>query len=293
MNLNQLYYFQTLAKHQHYTIASKELFISQPSLTYAIKELEKELGVTLFDKQGRNIVLNSNGKVFLDYVNQSLDTLDNGIQAMKSQSNDELQVINISVIPTIVNTYLAPIIKTINEINSHIQINFRTGKTLEIIQGVKDHKYDFGICSKINDNALKYLPILHEELVLIVSKNHPLLKKKNISFHDMVKYPFITYQNEISIYHTIMNLFKKENLSPSILYQLDDETSIASMVSRDFGIAIIANNELVKPFNDIEIIHLDIDYNSRIIYLVYDPNYRMSSTASRLIDYIISNEITV
>ncbi|MEG0365356.1 MAG: hypothetical protein RR585_00875, partial [Coprobacillus sp.] len=73
----------------------------------------------------------------------------------------------------------------------------------------------------------------------------------------------------------------------------DEETSIASMVSRDFGIAIIANNELVKPFNDIEIIHLDIDYNSRIIYLVYDPNYRMSSTASRLIDYIISNEITV
>ncbi|MEG0275834.1 MAG: LysR family transcriptional regulator [Coprobacillus sp.] len=291
MNLNQLYYFQVLAKHQHYTLASKELYISQPSLTYAIKELEKELGVSLFDKRGRNIFLNTYGKTFLEYVNQSLETLDHGIQAMKTQSHDELQTIHISVIPTVVSTYLAPIIKKINEINPNIQINFRSEKTLEVIQGVKDHKYDFGICSKLNNDSLHYLPLLHEELVLIVSKDHPLSKKKKVTFKDMIQYPFITYQKEISIYKVIMNLFEKENLTPQVLYQLDDETSIASMVSQDFGIAIIAYNELIKPIKDIEIIHLDIDFNSRIIYLAFDPQYKMSSTASHFIDYIISNEI--
>lgn len=293
MNLNQLYYFQVLAKREHYTLASKELFISQPSLTYAIKELEKELGVSLFDKVGRNIILNNNGKTFLDYVDQSLNTLNTGIQVMKNQSHDELQSVQISVIPTVVNTYLAPIIKSIHETNPLIQINFRSEKTLDVIEGVKNHKYDFGICSKLNHDNLTFLPLLHEELILIVSKNHPLSKQKKISFHDIIQYPFITYQKEISIYNTIMELFKNENLTPNILYQLDDETSIASMVSRDFGIAIIANNELIKPIKDIEIIHLDIDFNSRIIYLVYDPYYQMSSTATHLIDYIISHEVNI
>lgn len=79
MNLNQLYYFKTLAKYQHYTKASQELFISQPSLTYAIKELEKELGTKLFIKKGRNVYLSENGKVFLSYVDKSLKTLNEGI----------------------------------------------------------------------------------------------------------------------------------------------------------------------------------------------------------------------
>ena len=95
MNLNQLYYFQTLAKCEHYTQASKELFISQPSLTYAMKELEKELGCPLFYKSGRNIKLTDEGKQFLEYVNKSLSTLNEGITLIQSQSHQVQQTITI------------------------------------------------------------------------------------------------------------------------------------------------------------------------------------------------------
>lgn len=78
MNLKQLYYFKRLAETEHYTEAASSLFITQPSLSHAISELEKELGVALFARKGRNVKITQNGKRFLPYVEDALASLENG-----------------------------------------------------------------------------------------------------------------------------------------------------------------------------------------------------------------------
>ena len=83
MNLRQLHYFRTLAKIEHYTQAAAQLSITQPSLSHAITELEKELGVFLFEKQGRNIRLTKYGKIFLTYVDSALCELEKGEKKIK------------------------------------------------------------------------------------------------------------------------------------------------------------------------------------------------------------------
>ena len=75
MNLSQLQYFRTLAKEEHYTRAAQILSITQPSLSHAIAQLEQELGTRLFEKKGRNVVLTRYGKIFLPYVEESLNTV--------------------------------------------------------------------------------------------------------------------------------------------------------------------------------------------------------------------------
>lgn len=80
MNLNQLQYFLTLSKLEHYTQAAKELKITQPSLSHAMSALEEELGTRLFEKRGRNVVLTKYGKVFQEYVEDALHTLDTGVR---------------------------------------------------------------------------------------------------------------------------------------------------------------------------------------------------------------------
>ncbi|RHM61852.1 MULTISPECIES: LysR family transcriptional regulator [Coprobacillaceae] len=288
MNINQLYYFQTLAKYQHYTKASQELYISQPSLTHAIKELEKEINCVLFVKKGRNVVLSDEGKTFLKYVNQSLSILEQGVNEIANKNKDQQHVIQISVIATIINSYLTPVIKKLNEQN--IKVQFRSEKTLDIIEGIKNNKYDFGICSKIEDSHLTFLPLLYEELVLITPKNHPLNSLNKVTFENIAQYPFITYLEQIAIYHNIMDIFKQHHLKPNIIYNLDDETSIASMVSLNFGVAIVAKNDLLNPFKDINIIPLDLDQSARTIYLAYNSNTKLSSTCKYVIDYMINHE---
>lgn len=90
MNLQQLEYFKIAAEKQNYTTAAKMLGITQSNLSHAITKLEKELNVSLFEKQGRSIKLSQNGKEFYRYVKSALDTLDKGKAKMAalSQSRD-------------------------------------------------------------------------------------------------------------------------------------------------------------------------------------------------------------
>lgn len=82
MNLDYIRYFVKLAEVQHYTKAADELCISQPSLSHAIRQMEEELGVPLFEKRGHNTKLTQMGEVFLEYSKQTLSILDEGISGM-------------------------------------------------------------------------------------------------------------------------------------------------------------------------------------------------------------------
>ena len=92
MNLYHLRYFVTLAHLEHYTKAAENLSITQPSLSHAISLLENELGVALFEKEGRNIVLTKYGKIFLKDVEKSLEILDSSVKSLKITGTGEGQI---------------------------------------------------------------------------------------------------------------------------------------------------------------------------------------------------------
>ena len=83
MNLNQLTYFVTLAQIENYTRAAKRLDITQPSLSHAISNLEKELKVPLFERHGRNVTMTKYGEMFLKYVQDSLHILNLGVERIQ------------------------------------------------------------------------------------------------------------------------------------------------------------------------------------------------------------------
>lgn len=83
MNINQLKYFVVVANQESITKASNILYVSQPAVSKTIKQLEDELDTKLFDRTGRTLKLNRAGKLFYSYVNDSLEELDRGINAVK------------------------------------------------------------------------------------------------------------------------------------------------------------------------------------------------------------------
>ena len=123
MNLYHLRYFVTLAKLEHYTKAAEELCITQPSLSHAISLLEKELGVTLFQKEGRNIALTKCGKIFLERVQESLKILDDSILELKSISNGE-GYIDLGFLRTLGTNFVPKLTKNYIESNKDKKINF-------------------------------------------------------------------------------------------------------------------------------------------------------------------------
>lgn len=99
MEFLQLQYFQAVARHEHMTNTAKELNVSQPSLSNSIQRLEKNLGVPLFERQGRNIKLNEFGKTYLQRVEQAFMELEEGQRELTDMAGLEHGVISIAVPP--------------------------------------------------------------------------------------------------------------------------------------------------------------------------------------------------
>ena len=184
MNLYHLRYFVTLAKLEHYTKAAEELCITQPSLSHAISLLEKELGVTLFQKEGRNIVLTKCGKIFLEKVKESLKILDDSVLELKSISNGEgyidlgfLRTLGTNFVPRLSKSYIE------NNPDKKINFNFHTETTTaDLIKSLKEQKYDMIFCSKSEkEKNIEFIPVSAQKLVLIVPSNHELAKYDSIT----------------------------------------------------------------------------------------------------------------
>lgn len=287
MNLNQLYYFKKLAQLQHFTQAAKELYITQPTLSGSISSLEEELGVELFSKDGRNMKLTKYGKDFYKYVSTAINELEKGIEVTKEKCGALAGVIDIGCVPTLCGDFLPMVInKYLKTVNSKTKFNIFTGMTLEIIEGIKSDKYDIGFCSLLeNEPNLEFIPILTQELVLVVNKQHPLAKEKLIHMKDIQGYSLITYRETLPIGKTIMKILKANGLHAD--YSFDDEVTLGGMVSSMDVVAIAAHTSFLRQFNNLKLIKLDIPSNSRIIYMCYRKNTYHTRPVEIFIDYIM------
>lgn len=296
MNLKHLQYFRVLAKFEHYTKASEELFITQPSLSHAISELEKELGTYLFEKQGRNVRLTKYGRFFLDYVEKALFQLEEGEKNLQELISPDHGKVDLSFIYTLGPHFVPKLIQDFlkNEATKNISFSFSQGTTKNVIRGLKCGKFDLGFCSFLpNEPDIEFIPLVQEELVLIVHKNHPLAKYDSIDLKDIVSYKFISYSEESGLRPFIDNLFKTAGIEPNIICQVEEDSAVAGLVSIDYGISIVPNIWIMKHF-DIKIISIRNLKPKRFIYIASMKNKYLSPATNLFKEFAInsSNDIT-
>lgn len=287
MNLNQLYYFKTVAKLEHYGKASEVLNISQPSLSYAISSLEDELGTYLFEKQGRNIVITKYGKVFLKYVEDSLEQLELGKKKIKQLTNAAYGQIDISFIYTLAPDFIPKTVRNFLNVNENkdITFTFSQGITSEIITGLKEEKYDVGFCSYVKDESdIEFIPIIEQELVAIVPTDHELVNRTSIDLSEIANYPIITYSRNTGLGQVTLDLFERINVNPTIVCEAEEESAIAGLVSHNFGIAIVENIPLIKQFY-VKSIPISNPKYKRHIYLAYVKNKFLPPAVRKFINF--------
>lgn len=274
MNLRQLEYFLTLAETEHMTKAAKELKTSQPNISHAMSSLEQELGVPLFQKDGRNIRLTRYGRIFYSYVSPSIQEINKGqklLQAMAEPTSSEL---HFGFIYT-VGAKLAPkITRDFQNLNQdrHIHFEFYQGTSNHITELLRNDVIDVGICSKINDAAdIQYSVFYKEELVLVVPEDHVLAHLDEIYLNDAMKFPFVYFTKQSGLRSYLDETFRDMDLQPKIAYELDEDHSVLGFVGNDFGIAIIPNIPSISsyPVKKIKIIDRLPDRN---LYLALKKN---------------------
>lgn len=291
MNLNHLHYFRVLAQLEHYTQAAKELSITQPSLSHAISCLEKDLGTYLFEKQGRNVRLTKYGRFFLEYVNNGLGELELGERKLRALVSPSVGQIDLGFIYTLGAHIMPNIIKDFvnNEKYSNISFSLFQGTTSNVITRLKNEELDLGFCSFVeNEPDIDFIPILEEELVLIVSKNHELASFDSIDLKDLSNYPFVLFNEESGIRPLINSLFDKANITPKIICEVEEDSAVLGLVAVDYGIAIMPNISLIKNFN-VKVLRITNPIIKRYIYLASIKNKYLSPSVCLFRNYVLKN----
>ena len=279
MNLNHLRYFVTLAKIQHYTKTADMLSITQPSLSHAMASLENELGVALFEKSGRNVLLTKYGKIFLEDVTDVLNRLDNSVNGLQLAGRGEGQI-DIAFLRTLGTDFIPKSIQSFLSANPGKQIHFQLhcDKVLtgDILNGLKEKKYDIGFCSKLEDEPLiEFTPIARQDLVVIVPDGHPLALKKEVRLEETIPYPQIIFKKRSGLRKIIDELFESIGEEPEIAYEIDEDQVAAAFVASGFGIAVVPDIPFIHTL-DVQILPLISPTWQRYFYMatlkdVYHP----------------------
>lgn len=232
MDINYLLYFKRVAELQNITKAAEQLSITQPALSRVIHNLEDEIGYKLFDRFGKNIVLNKKGEVFLAFTNDTLDALDRAKSAMKDIETKEKGCINLSMRTSL--CILPVLVKGFQELYPDITLNI-----VRNLGGEQEVDADIVI-----DTSLE--PGDGENLTTLVEENSRLLISKqllgeyppNVTLKDFQKETFFVLRGSIQKEITEMAC-KNVGFTPKISTDFISSVTIHSFLETGLGVAIV------------------------------------------------------
>ena len=293
MTLSQLQYFQTLAHVLHYTRAAEALHIAQPSLSYAIGELEKELDVKLFVKEDRRVSLTMYGEQFLPYVESALATLSDGAQAVRQMSDAAYQVVKLGYFHSISASLIPQVVEALYGIeeNKKLRFQFSEASSADTLRLLKSGSLDLAFCMH-RDEWVESVPVMQQRLQLAVPVNHPLAARKEVSFEDFADEPMAMLDQASSLRATVDRIFLHygSKRSPNAMFVVHECNAALQYVSLGFCVSILPevpamNNDKVAvlPIND-----PDGEF-SRTVYFSWMKNRPLSPAVKRVRGYVVEH----
>lgn len=295
MRIQQLHYIVKIVETGSMNEAAKQLFITQPSLSNAVRDLEHEMGIEIFIRNPKGITLTKDGVEFLSYARQILEQTALLEERYKSKNtNRELFSVSAQHYAFVVNAFVSLLKKTDM---TRYELFLRETRTYEIIDDVKNFRSEIGVLflnsynrdvltKMFDDNHLTYTGLFKTRPHIFVSKNNPLAEKTLVTMEDLEEFPYLSYDQGIH------NSFY---FSEEILSQIPHKKSIvvsdrATLFNLLIGLDgyTIATGILNSNLNgdDIVSIPLDVEDMIDIVYIRHEKA-NFSKMGERFIDYLL------
>lgn len=249
MNINLDLYriFYIVAKSGSISAAADVLFISQPAITFQIKKLEDQLGISLFTRTKHGMILTYEGKVLFDYVKNGIENITNGENALSNLKNLDSGVIRIGASTTVCRHVVMPYLEKFHELYPKIDIQIVNNLTSNLLKELRNGNLDILFLNMpMNENKdLKIIPITDVQDIFVGNKKYYDLTNGKLSLKDLDSFPLI-FQKLPSNTRTYLNNYLKDNnvdLKPqleAVSYNL-----IMDLVKAGFGIGY-ATKEFIK-----------------------------------------------
>lgn len=290
MNLRQLYYFKTVAELEHYTQAAEKLYVSQSSLSHAIGELEKELGVKLFTRQGRNVKLTKYGELFYPHVKKTVETLENGISTLREYIDPDRGTVVLSAFSSLDPFVSDAIVQYFSETHRvDVRFQYEHDGFHEIHQKLLNGDIDLAFSTQIDDPRLEGRKIGEHPLVLLVPENHRFATEKSIRLEQLSGENFAAFDAESQLGIQIKAYFDSLGVRPNVIMEARQDEVIYGLVSSSHSVAITPL-PLHNPPSNVKILPISDDIPKRELYLLWNKERYMPPAAGCFRDFVAEKE---
>jgi LysR family cyn operon transcriptional activator len=233
MELRHLRYFIRAAELLNFTKAAESLYVSQPTLSVQIHQLEEELGSELFARVGRNVHLTEAGKKFLDRALRAVRELEEGGKEIDAMNGLLRGTLCVGSLPLYGSKLVSCWIAEFNALYPDVYVRVKAGPSEDI---------EAGIIAGIIDVGFSFVPPLHselnwkellqEEIVVVVSKDHELATKRSIKMSDFRDLPIVLPSERISAMRLLTRYFEEHKVEPKVSMSFDDGHALIELVKK-------------------------------------------------------------
>jgi DNA-binding transcriptional LysR family regulator len=281
MDINQLEVLVAVANEKSFSRAAEILSRTQPAVSQAVRRLENEIGEKLFDRSSKDGTLTAAGEVLLEYARQMLNLRETAQTAIRDLKDLHQGKVVLSANEHTV-FYLLPLIKEFRRLHPQIKVEVKRGVASRIPSEVMNREVELGIISfKPSDNSVKSLPVISDELTLIVSPKHLLANKSSVSIKELGIESFIAH-NAVSPYREqVIEAFEKHQTSLNISVELPSLEAIKRLVKMEVGVALVPKITAQAELDNGTLIGLSVRELKleRQLHLIYKRNSVLSHAA--------------
>src|SRR5574344_1678369 len=291
MNLQWLYYFSVIAEEEHFTKAADKIHVSQSSLSHAMKDMEDELGVELFEKKGRNVKLTKYGEIFLPHVQRTLSDLNAGITTLKEFVDPNVGTITFGGFQSVGQFATDLMIRYQSETNRlDVKFQYSSESWPNLQKGILDGTMDLIISTKIDAPQIGSTFLGTHCLIARVPVKHRLAQREKVTFEELAKENFIAFSSKSQIREQLNEKFKELNLTSNIVAETPNDLIAYSLVAAGHGIAVLPYPLAGAPFGT-KIVRIDdATVPKRNLYLQWNKERYMPPAAEYFKNYVIRSE---
>ena len=240
VSVKQLRAFVAVAETGSFAQACEQLNISQPALSMAVKNLEDEVGGSLFLRPTRSLSLSPEGSAFLPTAQRPLRDWSDAFTDLQRLYSLQQGKLTIAAMPSFASTRLPAVLATYRQQFPNIDIAVRDIVMEELIEAVRAGRVELGVAFEPDDSeGLEFEALFTDRFVAVFPEAHPLLTRSRLRIKDLLGDTVITLNRGSSTRRWTEDAFARESLSPPAIFEAFQLTTVGAMVAAGLGVALV------------------------------------------------------
>lgn len=283
--------FCQVGKSKSFSKASKELYMTQPAVSQAIMQLERELDVRLFNRTPKGVSLTNEGNLLFEYVNSAINLINAGEEKILEFKDLTVGELKIGVGDTISKYFILSYLELFHNRYPNIKFKIINGTTLELCALIKSGEINIAICNfPIDDNSLELRPCREVRDIFVCGEKYKDLSTKKISLEEMVKYPLIFLEPNSNSRKYVEKFMISKGIKISPEFELGSFDLLLEFAKINLGIACVVK-EFSKDYLDkgllYEVKTLE-EIPSRSIGVCYLKDVPLSLASAKFVEILSS-----